>query len=46
VTAEDRPVASASRRRVLVDYAGRAAEAAAATVIGLLIMYLVLMLSP
>ncbi len=41
--AADRAVAPASRWRVL---AGRAAESAAATVIGLLIMHLVLMLDP
>jgi len=38
--------APAGRRRVLVDYAGLAAEALAAIVIGLLIMRLVLMLNP
>jgi hypothetical protein len=37
--------APAGRRRVLVDYASRAAEPAAVVVIGLLIMYLALMVN-
>lgn len=44
MTAPDRVVAPAGRWRVLVDHAGRAAEAASAIVIAVLILCVIAML--
>jgi hypothetical protein len=46
VTVPDRVVAPTGRWQVVVDHAARAAEAATAIVIALLIVYVVVMLNP